>query len=283
MGDEIQMNRLDTKRGLRNWPLRTAILLGLVFALAFSFFAGEKLYASTHGGIVSYIDGQKENVTLLTLSATTLSAVISTIPDDSCTPIADKLADLSVFLMLALGALYLEKYLLPIVGILSFRAILPASCLLLILGLFHWQYQSTIRRIAVKLIAFAVALLCIIPTSVWISETINTIYGESIQSTLAEATQIEETANEGAEGGQSLWGKITSALQGAVNSVKDAVIWAKGSLSKYTEAAVVLTLTNCVIPVLTILFYYLLIKVLLGTRWEPIAERPRKERRAKRR
>ena len=177
---------------MRSWPLRTAIILGLVLALAFSFFAGERVYASTHGGIVSYIDGQKENVTLLTLSATTLSAVISTIPDDSCTPIANKLADLSVFLMLALGALYLEKYLLPIVGILSFRAILPVSCLLLLLGLFHWRARHTLRRIAVKLIAFAIVLLLIIPSSVWVSKTINAVYGDSIQSTLGEAMQIEK-------------------------------------------------------------------------------------------
>ena len=83
--------------------------------------------ADTYAGCIESLDEKKATVMSLTAAATAASAAITVIPDDIGTPIAQKLADLSAWLMLILGTLYLEKYLLTLIGGVVTCVLVPAG------------------------------------------------------------------------------------------------------------------------------------------------------------
>ena len=88
------------------------IVLLVIATLSFS--AGAKYAAAPehHKETIAALDEKKDTVLELTVAATATSALITLIPGDVGTPIAEKVADLSGYLLIVLCAVFLEKYLL---------------------------------------------------------------------------------------------------------------------------------------------------------------------------
>lgn len=63
------------------------------------------------------------------------SALITLLPGDTATPIAEKMADVSGYLLVVLCAIYLEKYLVTITGYVAFTYLIPIACGLWIFNL----------------------------------------------------------------------------------------------------------------------------------------------------
>ena len=93
------------------------IIIPLIIALL-SIFVLARFTTSTeyHAKTIQSLDEKKATVMELTAASTAASAVITLIPGDTGTPIAEKLADLSSYFLTVLCALFLEKYLLTITG-----------------------------------------------------------------------------------------------------------------------------------------------------------------------
>lgn len=89
-----------------------------------------------HEEIISQIDNEISTVLKLTAGAAGASAVVSLLPDDACTPIADELAEFSAYFLIVLSALYLEKYLVTVLGYASFSFLIPLACILWGFGYF---------------------------------------------------------------------------------------------------------------------------------------------------
>ncbi len=53
---------------------------------------------------------------------------------------------------------------------------------------------------------------------------------------------------------------VGDAAQNALNGVSEALEWAKQSLSHFIEAAVILLITNCVIPLLVLFFFVFIVR-----------------------
>ena len=102
----------------------------------------------TYEDVISSIDKKKSTVTSLVLATTAASTVISAIPDDTASPIANQIAELGSSLGIVLAVLYLEKYSLTILGSLSATILIPGACILMILGIFFtgngWKKQLAI-------------------------------------------------------------------------------------------------------------------------------------------
>ena len=81
-----------------------ALIAVLVFGLAPHFSSPE-----AHAGVIATIDEKIDNVLTLTAGSAGASALISAIPGDAGSPIADKLMDLSTGFLIVLAALFLEK------------------------------------------------------------------------------------------------------------------------------------------------------------------------------
>lgn len=253
------------------------VTIVLVCLALFSFFyLGNKFSKpETYENIISILDDKKDNVMGLTASTSAASIAITVIPDDIGTPIANQLADLSKYLLLILTVIYLEKYLLTVIGYAVFKVIVPIGCALFIAYL-YFPKNFSLKKIGIKILAFALALVLLIPTSVKISDMIDKTYQESINETLSVTNQeieIEEQAQEKTKPTDAPWyQKIYDYFSNAVEDVKEAVTSstseavakAKTLLSNFIEATAVMVVTSCIVPVLTVIAFVWISKLLLG-------------------
>lgn len=240
----------------------------LVFAAVLSFFpiANFASKTETHTASIASLDEKATSVLKLTAATTLTSAGVSAIPGDTATPIAEKLADFTEYFLLVLCVLYAEKYLLTIIGAGAFRVLIPLALLLLVISLF-WN-PRTMKRLAVKLLVFALTVCVTIPISIKVSDMIYTTYRGSIDYTLNAAEDLtDETSQlDGVKEDAGLLQKVLGELSETVSSLADK---AARTLNYFVEALAVLIVTSCVIPVLVIVFFVWLIRLLTGARGEP--------------
>ena len=249
------------------------IVLLLIFAavLSYTFLADVAMSPETHERTIQSIDGKKDTVMTLTASSTLASALVSAIPDDTATPISEKLADLTQYFLVVLCILYAEKYLLTVIGAAAFKLLIPAACVCFAVGLFRGERRFAWKRIAVKIVVCALLTYLAIPVSVGVSDMIYNTYETSITSTLAAAEQLSDQAEDFAEEDESIW----SAITGAATSLKDS---ASKILNRFIEALAVMIVTSCVIPILVLLFFIWLIRTATGIVLpmpEPLRRKPR--------
>lgn len=202
--------------------------------------------------IIQHLDDKKTTVLELTAASAATSAAITLIPGDVATPIADKLADLSTYFLIVVGAIYLEKYLLTITGFLTFKLLIPIGCILWII---HLLFKNEMfLKTALKLMLFGTAIFVSIPASVHVSNMIEDTYSSSIQATIDEANN---TANK-------IETEDKGLIDGIVNGVSNTVDSVKESINHFIEALAIMIVTSCVIPIFVLLFMMWAIKLILG-------------------
>ena len=192
------------------------LLLGVLsFCWAAPFMTQPEIYQRS----IASLQAKQETVLELTAASTAASAAITLLPGDTATPIADKLADLSGYFLIVLCAIFLEKYLLTITAGAAFRLLFPLACLLLIAYVFRGR--KLFAMLAVKLFCFGVAIMLIIPASVYVSDTIENTYSASINAAIenAKTTVKEAEAAESAASGQ----EETTGLSGLLSKVTDGI------------------------------------------------------------
>lgn len=300
---------------------RWIIIAVLVILAGISCFgiASKASNPSSYQKTITALDDKKENVLKLTAAATTSSAAVSALPGDTCTPIAEKLADMSGYFMIVLCAIYLEKYLLTIIGIVSFRILIPIGLLLIasyfLVGSVRW------RKVGVKLVGLGIVLFLVIPSSIWVSSKVENTYADAVsfgveidennkikdrepgsevdatteevvteETTTANATTEADSADGKKKGFMSSIGEgvssivngaahlteeagkvINSATSGALESAEEAITGklvgiredAETMLNNFIEAAAVMIITSCVIPLLVLAFFFWMIKIFL--------------------
>lgn len=247
------MNRIASK---------IAICVALAAFAVLSFFpVAQKASAPEHYAVYSAsLDEKTETVLKLMAASTVTSAGISAIPGDTATPIADKLADFSEYFLLILCVLYAEKYLLTILPLGVFRGLIPLTCLLFIGGRI-WNPRLLDRQ-GFKLLLISLAMLVVIPMSIRVSDLIYDTYQQSIDSTIASAEQLtDETAalSEAEETG--VLQSILRSLSETKNSLTEK---ASTVMNRFVESLAVMIVTSCVIPILVLLFFLWIVKLLTG-------------------
>lgn len=277
-----------------------AILLIIIGAVSF---ASVSKYASkpeNHKATIESLDDKKETVLELTAATTATSALITLLPGDAATPIAEKMADLSTYLLVVLCAVFLEKYLVTITGYAAFRYLIPAACVLFLINLA--VNNETIRKLASKLLIFGLAIFVVVPASVKMSDLIENTYRAQIESAMEEAKDTqdivgdvsdrestteaasdtqsdrkEQSANNDTTSDSGVFGfldKAKDAISNAKDSVNDAVSnvaisseelvkKVENTLNRFIEAVAVMIITSCIIPMLVLVFFFWLIKILL--------------------
>ncbi len=265
------------------------IIIPLVIGLL-SFFVVAKcaMNVDTYKATIASLDAKKKNVMELTAASTAASAAITLIPGDVATPIATKLADISGYFVIVICAIYLEKYMLTILGFAAFKVLIPLACLLYMLTVF--VRRPGLRETAYKLAAFALAIMVIVPASTFVADMIDTTYGESISATLDAARETVEELESGAEsvvaeaaesaqsgpenaGEELSWwerltGAVTSTAGDIIDAAKEKVTVATSAfetvLNNMIEALAVMIVTSCLIPILVLAFFVWLIKLVFN-------------------
>ena len=259
-------------------------LIPIVIALL-SFFVIARFTSSTefNAKTIQSLDDKKTTVMELTAASTASSAAITLIPGDVGTPIANKLADLSSYFLIVLSAIYLEKYLVTITGYAAFKILVPIACVFFS-GYLLWR-KEILRVVAQKFLLFGLAVYLVIPASVKVADMIETTYASSIESTIETAKQTtDEIESETGESGQvddkSSNEKSQSDsdsdskenaggfFSGLFNKVQEGVSTATANvenvLNNFIEALAILLVTSCLIPILVLIFFVWLVKMLLG-------------------
>lgn len=259
-------------------------LIPIVIALL-SFFVIARFTSSTefNAKTIQSLDDKKTTVMELAAASTAASAAITLIPGDVGTPIANKLADLSSYFLIVLSVIYLEKYLVTITGYAAFKILVPIACVFFS-GYLLWR-KEILRVVAQKFLLFGLAVYLVIPASVKVADMIETTYASSIESTIETAKQTtDEIESETGESGQvddkSSNEKSQSDsdsdskenaggfFSGLFNKVQEGVSTATANvenvLNNFIEALAILLVTSCLIPILVLIFFVWLVKMLLG-------------------
>ena len=254
---------------------KAALAALLVLAALLSIFAVGKRASDPayHQASIDALAEKQETVLELTAASTAASAAITLLPGDTATPIAEKLADLSGYFLIVLCAIFLEKYLLTITSYVSFTILIPAACALGIAALFSEKLRAALGKLAWHVLLFALAIAFAIPAGVKVSSMIEDTYRASIEETIANAEQTTEdiqsaTSDEAEKSGLSgLFSKVTEGITGAATA---AVGQLKTVLNRFIEALAVMLVTSCLIPILVLLFFAWLVKLMLGIELPPL-------------
>lgn len=246
------------------------IVIPLILALI-SVFVLARYTTSTeyHAKTIQSLDDKKTTVMELTAASTAASAVITLIPGDTGTPIAEKLADLSSYFLVVLCAIFLEKYLLTITGYAAFVILIPIACVLYSASeIFR---KSIWKRFAYKLVLFGLGIYLVVPVSVKASDMIEKTYQASIEKTIDSAKQTsEEIKNSNDEDEKS---GVSGLISKVKDGVSDTTSKIENVLNDFIEALAVMIVTSCLIPILVMIFLVWIIKSVLGmdmTGWKKI-------------
>ena len=211
-----------------------------------SFFVIARFTSSTefNAKTIQSLDDKKTTVMELAAASTAASAAITLIPGDVGNPIA---------------CVFFSGYLL-------------------------WR-KEILRVVAQKFLLFGLAVYLVIPASVKVADMIETTYASSIESTIETAKQTtDEIESETGESGQvddkSSNEKSQSDsdsdskenaggfFSGLFNKVQEGVSTATANvenvLNNFIEALAILLVTSCLIPILVLIFFVWLVKMLLG-------------------
>lgn len=283
----------------------TAAVLLLIAILSITVVGKYVSAPENHQKTIASLDEKKQTVMELTAASTVTSALITLLPGDTATPIAEKMADVSGYLLVVLCAIYLEKYLVTITGYVAFTYLIPIACGLWIFNLIF--ANATVRKLAAKLAVFGVAISLVVPASVKISDLIGDTYQAQIEATIEDAKNTqsilensgvvddtnatettgigtteasgtvtgnvqEENNNFGSVSNIFGWAKdaISSAKDSVANVVENVTISTEelvqkveNSLNHFIEAVAVMIITSCVIPMLVLLLFFWMVKIVL--------------------
>ena len=210
--------------------------------------------------LLTSMEEKTSAVMKLSAACAVASAGITAIPGDTATPIAEKLADLTGYFLIVLSVLYTEKALLSLLGAAAFKVIIPAACVLGILGVWFWGKGKLLAK---KLALFALAIAVAIPVSLLISDRIYDGYSVRIEETLASSEDLNEQTAPLAEADHdaSIIATILSRLAETAASLSSK---AADLLNRYIESVAILIVTSCILPCLGFVFILWIVKMLFG-------------------
>lgn len=250
-------------------PLEAAIIVALVVAALISAFPARAYFSdpAAYAHTVERLDDKRNVVLGLTAAATGASAAITAIPDDTGTPIAERLMDLSGDLAIVLIAIYIEKYLLTIFGFTAFGILIPVACALLVAVVLtrrRSQIWVTLGGVATKLFLMGIVLVITVPASVAVTDMIERTYDLSIstEEISEEVAAGEDAAGEAGDAEEATgnpfvdaWNFLSSVPELLGNAASDLTDELLNSVSDLIDGFAVLILTTCVVPIGVLAFF----------------------------
>ena len=237
------------------------IVLLIVLIGAISVTMGGEKYTDpeTYSKSIEILNEKRNNVIAMTGAAAGVSTGLSALPNDIASPIANELANLSTTFMMVLGAIYLEKYLLTLTGMVTFQLLIPVACILLIM--FLWTNRQELLRLAGKLVLFGLCIVMLIPTSTYVISVVEDTQEYAAVQSINEVNEFADDLQEKANEEESTVKKWLSKVSGGVKGI---IAKAETILGNFIDAAALMVITSCVVPVLVLALFLWLIRIILG-------------------
>ena len=250
---------------------RIILTVTLIVVALVSIFGISKVASSTkfHTKSIQALDEKKITVMELTVATTITATTLASMAGDATTPLANQILELSSYLLIITGIIFLEKILLTLTGYVTFTFLVPMACFLF--GIYLFVPKDILRNLAIKFTIFGLAIFMVVPVSIKVSSLIEATYQETINQTIEEANNIKDTTKEDksdeTENGGILSGFISKAedvISNIGDNVSKLVDKGKKVLSNFIDAIAILLITSCVIPVVVLLFFVWIIKIIFG-------------------
>lgn len=237
-------------KGNLNRRTKKIIILAvcLVVSIAVSCLA---FYPETFKVIVKNLEEKRNVAMAIAATASGVSLGMSLLPDDFASPLATEISKVSSYVLLAVCVLLLEKYMMTIFWFVAFALMIPLACVLKTVSLFN--NSKTTRSYSGKFVAFALAIICIVPLSVGISAVIEKTQDISMEYAMQQVEDIESDLEEDS----SFWEKVKTGVSGTTEKLKV-------KMNCFIDSIAVMIVTICGIPLLVFIFVFWMIKTLFA-------------------
>ena len=244
--------------------MAAVFILALTIILSCTVVGNKLTDPATYSHTIEVLDQNRSTVLGLSAASAAASAAVSALPSDICSPLAEQLSEFTTWFLLILSVVYLEKYLLTILGAAACYLLIPVGCGALLTNCFF--PARTLQSIGTKLVALSAALVLVIPTSVWVSDQINAIYAKSIDITVQSASAVTDNLigqvpDKDGEN-TSVIDEAKAILDDLSGSVAGVIDQFKNVINRFVEATAVMIVTTCLVPILVIVFFGWVIKTL---------------------
>lgn len=243
-----------------------AVFLAIVIVLSCTVIGKKASDPATYSHTIEVLDKNRTTVLVLSAASAGASAAVSALPEDICSSISEELSEFTTWFTMILGFIFLEKYLLTLLGTAACYILIPIGCGLLLINCFF--PKGTLQSLGTKLAIFGFVCIFAVPTSVWVSDQIHVTYEKSIELTVQSANAVSENlvgdmVNENSES-TTIIDEAKAVLDDITNSVAGVIEQFKNVLNRFIEAAAVMIVTTCIIPILVILFFLWVVKTLFN-------------------
>ena len=256
----VKMENLNSK------TIISVVALILVAVLSIFVVAPFASSTNTHANSIKTLDEKKITVMEITAATAASATALATIPGDATTPIANQILKLSSYLLIVIGAIFLEKVLITLTGFVAFKFLIPIACLLL--GIYLFVKNEFFKNLAIKLAIFGIVIFLVVPVSISVSNLIENTYKDSINQTVEESKNIQSEANKVEIEENNGWEKITSNIKEGISNIGDTASKAvkKGEelLNKFIDTIAILLITSCVIPIVVLFAFVWLVKIIFN-------------------
>ena len=254
---------------LNSKTIISVVALILIAVLSIFVVAPFASSAKTHANSIKTLDEKKITVMEITAATAGSATALAAIPGDATTPVANQILKLSSYLLIVIGAIFLEKVLITLTGFVAFKFLIPIACLLYAIYLF--VEKDFFKNLAIKLAVFGIVISLVVPVSIGASNLIEKAYKDSINQTVEEAknaqNEVNITESEETEE-KSGWDKFTSNVKEGISNIGDTASKAikKGEelLNKFIDAIAILLITSCVIPIVVLFAFVWLVKIIFN-------------------
>ena len=162
------------------------VLIGISIWFGLAFASTEEF----HHKDIAYLEEKQNNAKALSASASAASVLISLLPEDTATPLANQIAEIGRDFLIVLSALAAEQYLLTITGRITFCWLIPIALGILIL--FVLMRRKLFLQIGVKLAIAGCVLYMLVPLTLRITRLVDGPYEEAVDKSLQQSKEIEE-------------------------------------------------------------------------------------------
>ena len=237
---------------------------------------------------IETLESIENQAIVMTGTSIALATAAALVPGDTTTPIANKLADVAGYMIIVYIAIIIEKYLLALTGVVTFKILIPIALALIALSIALPRIggRLQLKKISAKFLLVGIMMWILVPTSAAVTNLMNDTYDadfgkelkmeENAFETLDEIEETEkaeektestnETSRDERQNEESefslkkMWNSITDKTSKVTNSIKTeasaGVVEFQNSLNNMLEGVAVMIVTTCIIP-LAVLFLFL--------------------------
>lgn len=245
----------------------------LIAVLSFGFLAEKAAKPDFYGGTIAALEEKQKDVMGLTAGLAGSATLIAALPSDTTTPIANQMMQLSDYLLIVLCTIFLEKYLITVLGFAAFKIVIPIVCILYLISVF--SEGEMFRMLYKKMLILGLVFLFAIPAGVKVSEIVENTYEMSVmaaedEDTAALIRQMEES--------EETEGMLTKIFDKVKDSAMGVTEKAKDLLNGFIERVAVMVVTSCLIPIAVLFCIIWIIKTIVGIElpaWKRGRRKPR--------